>query len=133
MPIYKYAPKHVYDRLPRRELNTVFIYGLRLIGGDEIRYVGSTIDPRHRFTGHYTLANKDYLHANDELADWLNANTYGVEMVILWDGPIRMRRRKEKDIANQVAAAGARLFNIRRPTRAATRRDQKRRAIWLGS
>ena len=127
---YKYAPPYVFERLPYREPGIAYVYGLRLIGDEEIRYVGSTVNPRSRFTGHYVAANKDDLHANDDLADWLNANTYGVEMVILWDGPWRQRLRHEKDIASELSMKGNRLFNMRRPTRVQTKRDQHRRALW---
>lgn len=130
MPMYKYAPKYVYDNLPFRRPNTAHVYGLRLIGDFEFRYIGSTVSPRSRLTGHYTAANKDDLHGNDDLADWLNTNVYGIEMVILWTGPLRLKLRKEKDKAREMASRGHRLMNMRRPTRATTGQEMRERAVW---
>lgn len=130
MPTYKYAPRQVFDRLPLPSPGIVYVYGLREIGDQEVRYVGSTVSPRSRLTGHYHTANKSDLTYNDELSDWLNANLYGVEMVILWQGPRAQRLRREKDIASELAMKGNRLFNMRRPTRIRTKRDQHRRALW---
>lgn len=112
---YKYAPKYVYDKLPYRTPGTAFVYGLRVIGGKQFRYVGSTVQPRHRLTSHFVAARTDNVK-NQRLQEWLSANEGNVEMVILGKCDRSAVRKLEKDKARQLSALGHSLFNLKRPT-----------------
>ena len=55
-----------------------YIYGLRLKGSDEFRYIGCTINPDVRMVSHSSYDAK-----GSEKYGWMRANRGGIEMVIL--------------------------------------------------
>lgn len=115
MGVYKYAPKWVYDSLPERSPGTAYVYGLRVIGSKQFRYVGSTVQPKKRLTGHGAAARYGTVR-NHRLQDWLQDNIGSIEMVILKKCKESDRLLEEKEKARQLTRAGHFLLNIKRPT-----------------
>lgn len=89
-----------------------YIYGLHLEGDDEIRYVGSTCNPKARFIQHRT--GDGHNQAKDA---WIAANLPSVRMVILQSNITeRDRRKAEQRAIKECQNKGHRLFNARRAT-----------------
>jgi hypothetical protein len=68
MPKHKYAQSNEWGKWPKID-GYWYIYGLYLVGESEIRYVGSTVEPAHRFYEHMhepMLSIKDWLAGNEE-------------------------------------------------------------------
>lgn len=87
------------------------IYGLHLEGDDEIRYVGSTCNPRSRFFQHKT----GYEQRNPAKDEWVKANKRRLRMKILQsDIPEKDRRKAEQRAIKECQNKGHRLFNVRR-------------------
>lgn len=123
MGVYKYAPKWVYDSLPERVHDLAYVYGLRVIGAKQFRYVGSTVQPKLRLTGHGAAARQGTV-SNPELQEWLQKNVGNIEMVILKQCLESEKLKNEKDTIRQMSSLGHSLFNIRRPTRNPTDYDK---------
>jgi hypothetical protein len=88
-----------------------YVYGLHLAGDDEIRYVGSTCNPKSRLTQH--LGDKD--SKNPDKEKWIADNRRNVRMMILQsDVPEKNRRKAEEKAIREYRSKGHRLFNARR-------------------
>lgn len=103
-----------------------YIYGLHLEGDNEIRYVGSTCDPRKRMIQH--LCDLD--GRNPKKEQWITDNRKGIRMKILQkDVSEKNRRKAEQRAILECQGKGHRLLNARRASRrAATTADV---AWWL--
>jgi hypothetical protein len=108
MPKHKYAQSKEWNKWPKLE-NAWYIYGLHLDGESEIRYVGSTRNPQHRFYSHIhtqLVSTKKWLHGKE---DRLRIKIFEVAN----EDP----RGRERLIATQLFIQGHRILNIRRPRR----------------
>jgi hypothetical protein len=89
------------------------IYGLHLEGDDEIRYVGSSCNPKSRFMQHKAGDSKN--PAKDE---WIAKNRPRVRMKILQSNVAeRDRRKAEQRAIMECQGKGHRLFNARSAAR----------------
>lgn len=97
-----------------------YIYGLHLEGDDEIRYVGSTCNPRSRLWAHLRGEER-----NPEKDTWVSENRENVRMKILQSGIAeRDRCKAEQRAILECLGKNHRLFNDRRASRtAATTED----------
>jgi len=103
-----------------------YVYGLHLEGDDEIRYVGSSCEPRKRFKQHLTDRHDT---KNPDKAAWVAQNHSRVRMKILATAAERDRLKVEQRAILECLGKGHRLFNDRRASRhAATTEDV---AWWL--
>ena len=101
-----------------------YVYGLHLEGDDEIRYVGSSCNPKHRLYQHLCGDKR-----NPEKDTWTAENRRRVRMVILATAAERDRRKEEQRAILECISKGHRLLNDRRASRkAATTEDV---AWWL--
>lgn len=89
-----------------------YIYGLHLEGSDEIRYIGSSCEPRKRL--HQHLSGDSNNHAKDT---WVAQNRARVRMKILATADKRNRRKAEQRAILECVGKGHRLFNDRRAAR----------------
>lgn len=101
------------NRIAQPDEPPFYIYGLHLDGDDEIRYVGSTIQPVKRFWRH---THKYELEKVAERIAWVKANRDNLRMKILEIG------EEDRGIAEQrwiveLRSKGHRLLNRRRATR----------------
>lgn len=92
-----------------------YIYGLRLKGEREYRYVGSTVDMEKRLWAHFGDADRLPDQANPELRQWLRDNgRNGVAMDMLQEvEEERDKRPTEQRWIIKLTKDGHRLFNIR--------------------
>lgn len=88
------------------------IYGLRLTGSDEVRYIGQTIgSPALRLKGHYASAL--YRPFNRPLCEWLIANRGSVEAFVIVTAAARGAACvRERVTIQDFAERGDRLFNL---------------------
>lgn len=101
-----------------------YVYGLHLEGDDEIRYVGSSCEPRKRLYQHLCGDSK-----NPDKDNWVAENRRRVRMKILATAAERDRRKAEQRAILECLGKGHRLLNDRRASRkAATIEDV---AWWL--
>ena len=90
-----------------------YIYGLHLEGDDEIRYVGSTCEPKKRMVQHKAGDSR-----NPEKDNWATANADRLRMKILQSGVKESDRRKaEQRAILECQGKGHRLLNDRRASR----------------
>jgi predicted GIY-YIG superfamily endonuclease len=85
-----------------------YVYGLRLKGDSEYRYIGCTSEPDVRLMAHLSYDNK-----GSDKYTWLRENKDAVEMVTL--ATVEDRYDASVIEANQIAKhrrAGHRLFNF---------------------
>jgi len=100
--------------IAQQERFMFYIYGLHLEGDDEIRYVGSTCDPKKRLMQH--LCARD--DRNPDKDKWVAANRRHVRMRILQSDVAEKNRRKaEQRAILECLGKGHRLFNARRASR----------------
>ena len=96
-----------------------YVYGLHLEGDDEIRYVGSSCEPRKRLQQHLCGDSKHL--AKDS---WIVQNRPRIRMRILAMAEERNRRKEEERAIMECRGKGHRLLNDRRASRhAATTED----------
>ena len=89
-----------------------YVYGLHLEGDDEIRYIGSSCNPRKRFWQHLRDSQN-----NPGKWEWIQANRDSVRLKILARIEKESeRRRMEQRVIYQHVSQGHRLFNERRAT-----------------
>lgn len=101
-----------------------YIYGLHLEGDEEIRYVGSSCEPRKRFRQHLHGDSR-----NPAKDGWIAENRPRVRMKILATAAECNRCKEEERAILECRGKGHRLFNERRASRrAATAEDV---AWWL--
>lgn len=90
-----------------------YIYGLHLEGDDEIRYVGSTCNPRSRLWAHGRGDSR-----NPDKDAWAISNRDRLRMKILQSGVSEAdRRAAEQRAILECRGKGHRLFNDRRASR----------------
>jgi len=90
-----------------------FVYGLHLEGDDEIRYVGSTCNPRSRLWAHGRGDSR-----NPDKDAWAIPNRNRLRMKILQSGVSEADRRvAEQKAIMECRGKGHRLFNDRCATR----------------
>ena len=91
-----------------------YIYGLRLKGSDEVRYIGCTMNPDVRMVAHSSYDKK-----GSAKYCWMRANRGNIEMVILSEHAETEDAMVEE--SRQIAKhrrAGNRLFNQQAHSRA---------------
>lgn len=89
---------------------TVVIYGLRIRGEKEVRYVGQSADVEARLAGHFCTANN--MPWATDFANWLTDNRQVIEAVALATAPTRAEARTiERQMVQACLAMGHRLFN----------------------
>ena len=103
-----------------------YVYGLHLEGDDEIRYVGSSCEPRKRFK--QKLADR-HDAKNPDKAAWVAQNRSRVRMKILATAAEREHRDAEQRAILECIGKGHRLFNDRRASRSAATTEDV--AWWL--
>jgi len=87
------------------------IYGLRLRGDAEVRYVGQTKDVEQRFAGHFGRAKG--MPWQDALAMWLTDNEPEVEWFEIDRAETREEARQIERVAVSFALKfGHRLYNL---------------------
>ena len=91
-----------------------YVYGLHLEGDDEIRYVGSSCEPRKRLRQHLCGDS-----GNPEKDSWVAGNRPRVRMRILATAAERDRRKAEQRAILECLGKGHRLLNDRRASRKA--------------
>ena len=103
-----------------------YVHGLHLEGDDEIRYVGSTCNPKSRMKQH--LSHDD--QKNPEKYAWIQAHAGRVRMRMLQSNVAeRDRRKAEQRAILECLGKGHRLFNERRASRSAATTEDV--AWWL--
>lgn len=86
------------------------IYGLRVKGDKEVRYIGQCADVQIRLAGHFTQAKAMPWATN--FADWLKHNKDQIEAVILGSAETRDEARKaERAAVAFCLALNHRLYN----------------------
>ena len=89
-----------------------YVYGLHLEGDDEIRYVGSSCNPRKRFWQHLCDSHS---RKYPDRWEWIQANRDKVRVKILASTEKEGERRRLEDrVIHKYSGQGHRLFNERR-------------------
>jgi len=89
---------------------TFTVYGLRLRGEKEVRYIGQTADVSARLAGHFSTAKR--MPWATDFAHWLRDNGPIIEAVSLAVAETRIEARAiERQMVGACAALGHRLFN----------------------
>jgi hypothetical protein len=104
-----------------------YIYGLHLEGDNEIRYVGSTLEPLKRLWAHLNELEDTRNKAKNA---WVRDNRPRIRMTVLEaiDGDYKA---VEKSYIIKLRKEGHRLFNIRRPRRSTQKERQAAVMGWL--
>lgn len=90
---------------------TFAIYGLRLKGETEVRYIGQTGDTDQRLAGHFSAAYA--MPWRTQFANWLIENQHRIEMVVLGTADSRDEARRAERAAVAICLAmDHRLFNL---------------------
>lgn len=92
----------------------VFIYGLREVGDDEIRYVGQSVNPAKRIRIHATCGDTDLRDFNPRKV-WINsvkAKKGGIEMIVLDKCALRDASAEEQKWVNLLLKHEHRLTNV---------------------
>jgi predicted GIY-YIG superfamily endonuclease len=98
-------------------VSKAYVYGLRIVGTDEIRYIGHSTKPRRRLRTHIVHDQRHYTEANPALGLWLDEAGDGLRMVILEETTKELAREREEAQIRHHMTAGHRLLNVRAAAR----------------
>lgn len=88
---------------------TYAVYGLRLNGDKEVRYVGFTRKGEQRLRQHFYM---NAYRAGSPMADWLRENRKTVEFFTIWEADTSgMALALERGTIEMCLRLGHRLFN----------------------